>query len=69
MATIQEELAAIDAILNSGVVQTSMDGQTTTFDHGALERRKRELLNQSLTALVNNQVRPAMMRMTFSRFG
>ena len=38
-----DAIANIEALLNSGVVQTSQDGTTTTFDTSVLERRLKQL--------------------------
>jgi len=40
------EIAEIEAILNSGVTETSEDGQTIKFDHDQLRRRLAELKRQ-----------------------
>lgn len=49
MATTQEKrdrLAAIDEILQSGVTSTTVDGETTSFDHDTLREERTRLQEQ-----------------------
>lgn len=44
---IRDRIADIDAILQSGVTSTTVDGETTAFDHASL-RRERQTLQEQL---------------------
>lgn len=43
MATIEEQIAALEAILNAGVTSASVDGQTVTYDLAQVRKRLKEL--------------------------
>ena len=52
-----EEIAQIEAILNSGITETSEDGQVTKFDLDHLRRRLRELKVESGQIKRRNRIR------------
>ena len=62
-----DAIANIEALLNSGVVQTSQDGTTTTFDTNVLERRLKQLKATDTCSVVNGDTRPVMFRANFGR--
>ena len=67
--SIQDQLASAEAVLQAGIVQTSQDGATATFDLDRIEKHARDLRNQSLYHQANGLTRPVMMRVNYSRYG
>lgn len=46
VAEIRERLNSIEAILQSGVSSTTVDGETTAFNHDTLRQEQQRLLEQ-----------------------
>ncbi len=61
------EIASIEALLNSGVTQTSQDGTTTTFNTRLLERRLAELKRGDACSIAEGNMRPVMFKANFNR--
>ena len=56
VSEIRTRLAAIDAILNAGVTQTSVDGVSNSFNHDTLRRERATLQQQIGTKKKRNRV-------------
>ena len=55
---IEQAIADINSALDSGATSHSSDGQSTTFDQGALLRRKQALQDELDTLRGNPPTRP-----------
>lgn len=54
-----DEIAALEAILNSGTSRVSVDGMAAEYDMAEVRKRLAELKSQDLTAVVRGRVRPS----------
>lgn len=67
MATYTTEIAALNALLNSGATTTTVDGQTVTIDPASIRRRIREL--QALDENIDVPARPVVNTLDLSGLG
>lgn len=50
MATTEEQIAQLEAILASGATSGSIDGRTVQFDHASIRKQLRALRDQQAIA-------------------
>jgi len=59
MEDYTDEIAALEAILNSGTSRVSVDGMSAEYDMAEVRKRLAELQSKDLTAVAVGRVRPS----------